>query len=153
MELPPGLLHVIGQTHLFTDGVDYVILSIPATQIQEVLRLLDKVPGPFTAWLWDKDELTLVLPVATWELSRPTLEIAEESPLYRLITFDLPLELGLTGYVATLIGKIAEQGVSVFLLSAFARDHVLVPVEDFDRAWEALRSFIRDCRAQEILSD
>lgn len=149
MELPPGLLHTIAQTRLFTDAQTYTILSVPLTQTTEALRFLVQLDEPFSALVRDKDEVTVVLPRAIWDEARPALDAIAESGDYRLITFDLPLDLGLVGYLATLISVVAEQGVSVFPVSAFARDHILVPVDDFDRAWEALRAFIRTCRTKE----
>lgn len=149
MELPPGLQHTIAQTQLFTDARLYTILSLPLTQMGEALRLLMQLDEPFAALVRDKDEVTLVLPRITWDEVRPALEATAESGDYRLITFDLPLDLGLIGYLATLTSVVAAHGVSVFPVSSFARDHIFVPADDFERAWEALRALIRHCRAQE----
>ncbi len=149
MTLPPGLLHVIAETRLFTDGRPYVIIGLPASQLVLASELLMRTRAPFSALLYDKDEVTLVISREAWDLMSAGLEISAISPDYRLITFDLPLDLGLVGYIATLTSVVAERGISIFPISAFSRDHILVPAEDFDRAWEALLSFIQTCRQQE----
>ncbi len=151
MELPPGLAHVLAETHLFTDGMDYVILGIAPTHSAAAHQLAAHITHPFLALLRDKDEFTLVLPLETWEPLRPTLQVTNESPAYRLITFDLPLDLGLVGYIATLAGTLSEQGISIFPISAFSRDHILVPAEDFEQAWDTLRDFVRACQEQNQL--
>ena len=149
MSLPPGLRHVVAQTRLFTDARTYVIIRLPLTQLTEVVMLIRQLRAPLVSLTWDKDELSLVLPAETWEAWRPSFETLNESPEYRLITFDLPLDLGLVGYLALLAATVAEAGVSIYALSAFSRDHLLVPAEDFERAWEALRQLIRTCQAEE----
>lgn len=149
MQLPPGLLHVIAETRLFTDGRPYIIVSLPSTQLAKASELLLHTREPFSALLFDKDEVTLVISREAWELAHWSVDVSAVSPDYRLITFDLPLDLGLVGYIATLTSTVAEQGISVFPLSAFSRDHILVPADDFDRAWEALLHLIQTCRQQE----
>ncbi len=151
MDLPPGLLHILAQTRLFTDAQTYVILSIPRSQATQAARVMMEVDGAFSSLIRDKDELTLILPRGRWEDFRPLLEISGESPDYQLITFDTPLDLGLVGYLATVTSALAELGISIFSISAFSRDHILVPAEDFDRAWEGLRALIRACKDQEAV--
>lgn len=149
MALPPGLRHVVAQTRLFTDAQNYIIVRLPGNQISEAAVLLKQVHSPLISLTWDKDEVSLVLPAEVWESLRPGFKILNESPEYRLITFDLPLDLGLVGYLALMVAAVAEAGVSVYPVSAFSRDHLLVPTEDFEPAWEALRHLIRSCQAEE----
>jgi len=134
---------------LFTDARDYVILRTAPDQAGAAEALFSKLDEPFSALVRDKDEVTLVLPVDVWEKEQPFLDVLDESTNYRLITFDLPLELGLVGYLATMTSTVAEEGVSIFSVSAFSRDHIFVPEEDFERAWDALRALIRSCQTQE----
>lgn len=140
---------MLAETRLFTDGETYVILRLPLHQHAEAARMLKGHEGPFIAMVHDKDEITLVLTTQLWETVRPGIEATEESPDYRLITFDLPLDLGLVGYLATLTAALAEAGISIFAISAFSRDHILAPAEDFDRAWDTLRDLIRTCQVGE----
>lgn len=149
MQYPPGLRHLLAKTKLFTDAKDYVIMRLPVDQVKEAARLIAQTSRPFTAMLRDKDEVTLVLPRADWGLLDVTVDVSEASPDYRLITFDLPLELGLVGYLATMSSTVAEAGVSIFPLSSFSRDHIFVPAEDFQCAWDALRELIQTCQLAE----
>jgi hypothetical protein len=149
MEMPPGLLHVLSQTRLYTDEREYVSLSVSLDDSYEGMALVTEASGPFLAAVVDKDELTLVLPMEVWETLRENLPGVQETPGYRLITFDLPLELGLIGYLAILTNVLAEAGVSLLAFSAYQRDHLLVPEADFDRAWTALTEFLASCREQQ----
>ncbi|MBN1876190.1 MAG: ACT domain-containing protein [Anaerolineae bacterium] len=158
MELPPGLIHTIAQTRLFTDGQVYTILRVATGQAQDAIEVLEELlrigpSAPFFALVRDKDEISLVVPLEVWRSLRPMLSIVDESPSYRLITFDLTLDLGLVGYLAILSHELATAGVSIYPISAFSRDHIFVMENDFDRAWKVLRDFIRSCQGQEMLSD
>jgi len=149
MQLPPGLRHILAETKLFTDAKDYVILRLPTTEAAMAAELIATIEHPFVGMTRDKDEITLVLPGEIWAEQSPMVEVFEESPDYNLITFDLPLDLGLVGYFAILANAVAEAGVSIFPVSSFSRDHIFVPVEDFDRAWNALRELIHACQIEE----
>ena len=50
-----------------------------------------------------------------------------------------PLDFALTGVLHALLTPLAEAGVSVFTISTFDTDWVLVPVNDADRAAEEWR--------------
>jgi hypothetical protein len=154
MVLPPGLTHIFAETHLFTDAQSYVILHVALDQAQAVEQVLaqnDALSSStlFSAFIRDKDEVTVLLPFNTWERLKPMLSVVDASSGYRLITFDISLDLGLVGYMATLTAVLAEQGISIFAISTFSRDHIFVQERDFDRAWEALSHLIRTCQTQE----
>lgn len=148
-KLPPGLLHILAQTELYTDDRAYVIVHVPLEARFEATELFAKLSSAFSTAVVDKDQLTLVLPEDAWDEVRDGLDVTEVSEGYRLITFDLPLDLGLVGYLATLSSVLAEAGVSIFAASAYQRDHLLVAEPDFERAWDALESFIAECREEE----
>ena len=57
---------------------------------------------------------------------------------WRLLTVRGPLEFTLTGIMAALAGELAAAGVSLFAVSTYHTDHVLVPAADLDRAIKAL---------------
>jgi uncharacterized protein len=52
---------------------------------------------------------------------------------------DGPLDFNLTGVLVTLLTPLAEEGISVFTLSTFDTDWILVRTADADRAEEAWR--------------
>lgn len=70
-------------------------------------------------------------------------DVAPESehshPGWRLLTVRGPLEFDLTGIMAALAGELAAAGVSLFAVSTYDTDHVLVKATDLARAVKALR--------------
>ncbi|MBN2007419.1 MAG: ACT domain-containing protein [Anaerolineae bacterium] len=107
---------------------------------------------PFSALIVDKDEITLWVTTDLWESAKPIATAVEVSPPYRLITFDITLDLTLVGYMAAITSVLTEAGISLMTVSAFSRDHVLVAENNFERAWNALSVWIQQYRAQEIKS-
>ncbi|GLY49332.1 ACT domain-containing protein [Lentzea sp. NBRC 102530] len=59
---------------------------------------------------------------------------------WRLLTVRGPLEFTLTGIMAALTGELAAAGVSLFALSTYDTDHLLVKQTDLGRAVKALRA-------------
>jgi uncharacterized protein len=80
------------------------------------------------------DELSIVCPSE----HAPGSETAQ--PGWRLLTVRGPLEFTLTGIMAALSGELAAAGVSLFALSTYDTDHLLVKSGDLGRAVRALRA-------------
>jgi uncharacterized protein len=78
------------------------------------------------------DELSLVLPE---EARRPEWQ-AETG--WRALRVDGTLDLALTGILAALATPLAEAGVSLFAVSTFDTDYLLVRERDLDKAAVAL---------------
>jgi len=57
---------------------------------------------------------------------------------WRLITFDMVLPFGLVGFLAAVAGALARDGISLFALSAYTTDHILVRDFDLTRAEASL---------------
>ncbi|KOV84309.1 ACT domain-containing protein [Nocardia sp. NRRL S-836] len=80
------------------------------------------------------DEVSVIAPSS---FALPA-ESAEKG--WRLLTVRGPLEFTLTGIMAALAGELAAAGVSLFALSTYDTDHLLVKQADLERAVVALRA-------------
>jgi hypothetical protein len=125
---------------LFTDEVVYTLISLPPTAIWAGAGIMADLGEAFSAVIADKDEVTLVLPLDAWQDYEKRLPNARQQGEFRLITFDIELDFDLIGFMAIVSRILADVGVSILPFAAFARDHVLVPVEKFQIAWDALES-------------
>jgi hypothetical protein len=88
--------------------------------------------SPFFAITRTDDELSLVL-AATVEIESDKSETG-----WACFKLDGPLEFGLVGIMAGIAGTLAEVGVSIFALSTFDTDYILVKREQARTAREAL---------------
>ncbi len=64
---------------------------------------------------------------------------ARVEPDWRALSVVGPLDLSLIGIIGSLTTLLAEAGVSVFVLSTFDTDHVLIKEDAMDMAIDALR--------------
>ena len=110
---------------------EYVVLRL-AADAPVPAALLDPTDG-FVSITRTADELSVVCPA---DLAVPA-DLVERD--WRLLTVRGPFEFALTGIMAALSGALAAAGVSLFALSTYDTDHILVKDADLDRAIDALR--------------
>ncbi len=91
---------------------------------------------PPLACLWSvtrtKEELSIILP----EENTPSGWQAE--PGWRGLMVQGPLDLDLTGVLASLAAPLAEAEVSIFAISTYNTDYILVKENDLEKAKRAL---------------
>ena len=103
--------------------------------------LSQKPENPFSALIVDKDEVSLLLQSDLHQEFAKRLRQAEVSEqVYRLITFDAPLEPTLVGFIARISAVLADAGIPILTFAAYSRDHILVPAEYFEAGMWALRT-------------
>ena len=64
---------------------------------------------------------------------------------WRALKVEGPLDFALTGILAGLAGALAQAGISLFAISTYDTDYVLVKEKDLDKAVEALRAAGCEC--------
>ena len=107
---------------------DYTVCRLPAGTTPPVIDAAGLVSITSTP-----TEVSIVCPTT----HAPETEDAH--PGWRLLTVRGPLEFDLTGIMAALAGELAAAGVSLFAVSTYDTDHVLVKATDLERATNALR--------------
>ena len=96
--------------------------------------MLDGEPGPLACVVRTAEELSLVCaPGRAPDGSRV------EGP-WRVLRVAGTLDFALTGVLHALTAPLAAAGISVFAVSTFDTDYLLVPAPDATRALEVLRA-------------
>jgi hypothetical protein len=131
---------LFAQCQFYNDPRDYAVISLPARAIMAAAGVVAEYGEAFSVIIADKDEVTLVLLAEAWP------DFAERLPghrvasdVYRLITFDLELDMSLVGFMALISNALADAGISILPLAAFTRDHLLVKSDQVESALAALR--------------
>lgn len=125
----------------------FTLVSINRKE-EEKARLLLQDLEAFSSVTFDHAEVSLVLRSDRWaELKGGFRDFEEEGP-YRLITFDIVLDLSIVGFMAVVSAKLAEASVSIYALSTFLRDHILVKSGDAEKAVDVLRGLVEGCRGE-----
>jgi hypothetical protein len=95
------------------------------------------VPAPSAGALWSvtrtADELSIVCPLADAPAG------AEVERGWRALQVAGPLDFGLTGVLAAIAARLADADVSIFAVSTYDTDYVLVREAALPAAAEALR--------------
>ncbi|MBX0325491.1 ACT domain-containing protein [Halomicroarcula sp. F13] len=112
------------------DGATVVV----ADGVYAVCRTDDPDPDAF-ATIQDDSETTVVVD----EASPTVAEAVEVDRGWRRLTFDVTLPFDLVGFLSVVASALADADVSVFVVSAYSTDHVLVKASDLDRATQTLR--------------
>lgn len=124
---------------LFSDNQDYLFIQLPAKAIMAAAGVIAQIGEPFSALVVDKDEVSLIIPVEALDDFKERLpQYQAAGKAYRLITFDVELDLSLVGFMAVVSRALADAGVPIMTFAAFSRDHIVVPADQFTVAMAAL---------------
>lgn len=135
-------------------------------QLQEILRnckvyvwrrhfVIIKARRPYPeafANIIDKKEITVVMDQNQFlESSENEMENSDFIKMekdWRIMTFGLDLPLDQVGFLAEVANVLAEAGVSIFILSTYSSNHILVKEKDRKGAEERLR--VLGCTIEEM---
>lgn len=84
----------------------------------------------------DKKEITVIV-------DQTKIDSADEGETmkdYKIITFDMVLPFSLVGFMAKVSKALADEGISIFVISAYSTDHLLVREKDLPKAVDALEN-------------
>lgn len=124
---------------LYTDNKLYILLRLHPRAIIVAASVMAELSEPFSALIVDKDEVTLIVPADALTAFTSRLRDYQVSEAqYRLITLDVALDPALVGFLARVSAALAAAGVSILPYAAYTRDHLLVPSEQFEKAWNTL---------------
>ena len=132
-DFAPPLRAALAAAQVVVGPDELALVQLPRPLAPRVAPVVSALPG-FWSLTLDDLELTLVLPTADWQKLAPSWPEATVARPYRLLTFDLPLPLDLVGFLAAVSAALAAKGLSIYALSAFTRDHLLVRAEDLPAA-------------------
>ena len=105
----------------------------PGAVVPAWASLDDRALGPLHAVMRTGTELSVVCPAA-----RVPADVRAERG-WRALVVAGPLDFALTGVLASIATPLADAGVSIFAVSSYDTDHVLVRAAQVARAVEALR--------------
>jgi hypothetical protein len=128
---------------------DLVLASVPLSNLPALLHDVAPHLVGFSAIVVERDEVSVTIARTTWS----SLPIAKRSTAvagpYRAITFDLPIDLGVTGYLLPAAERLAAAGVSIVVQATFQKDHLLVRASDAAKTLEVLGRLVEDARSLE----
>ena len=145
MALDENIRRLLAETEITLHPDSFMIVSIDRSEDDKARGIIADL-DPFSSLTFDVAEVSLVVKAEDWAVLRKRFEEYREDGPYRLITFDIVLDLSIVGFMAVVSRRLANEGVSIYALSTFLRDHILVKEGDCAKAVEALRSLIAETR-------
>jgi len=140
-----NIRRLLAETEITVHPDSFIIVSIDRSEEAKARSLLVDL-APFSSLTFDVAEVSLVVTESEWSSLRNGFKNYQEEGPYRLITFDIVLDLAIVGFMAVVARRLTDEGVSIYALSTYLRDHILVKEGDCGKAVEALRSLISESR-------
>lgn len=145
MALDDNIRRLLAETEITVHPDPFTIVSIDRSEEANARSLLFDL-APFSSLTFDVAEVSLIVKENEWSSLRNRFKKFQEEGPYRLITFDIVLDLAIVGFMAVVSRRLADEGVSIYALSTYLRDHILVKEGDCEKAVKALRSLIAESR-------
>ena len=145
MRIGDDIRKLIAATEVVLYPEPLMIVSVSRDEEEKARRLMEDLE-PFSSITFDVSEVSLVLKTEEWDDLKENFHDYEEEGPYRLITFDIVLDLAIVGYLAVISRILADAGISIYALSTYLRDHVLVKESDAETAVNVLRGLIAECK-------
>lgn len=123
----------------------YVLVSLPTSSLPQAAAIVARCMGTFAALVMERDEVSLTVPEEVW--STQTLKASAQDGPYRVVTFDLSVNLDVFGFFAPAAVALANAAVSIVPQSAYLKDHVAVHEKDLNTTVTVLKKLIEDCRS------
>lgn len=142
----PEMVLVFASTTLKLHDGDYALVSLPLSMKEKALDSF-KFLDPFTTVSVDTEEVSLILRDSDWQEIKEGFGEHEYEAPYRVITFDIVLDLSLVGFLSVVSAILAEEGISIYAVSTYLRDHILVKSSDVEKTINVLKSLIQRCKA------
>lgn len=145
MRIGDDVRKLIAATEVVLYPDPLMIVSVSRDEEEKARRLMEDLE-PFSSITFDVSEVSLVLKANEWDGLKENFHDYEEEGPYRLITFDIVLDLAIVGYLAVISRVLADEGISIYALSTYLRDHVLVKESDAETAVNILKELIEECK-------
>jgi len=94
-----------------------------------VIKSRKPYPNAFAS-ITDKNETTVIIEEGKYKEEDA---IAIEKG-WKILTFDMTLPFGLTGFMAAVSKVLADANISIFAISAYSTDHILIKETDLKKA-------------------
>jgi hypothetical protein len=136
---------ILSQTMVKEHREDYSIVYIDPGEDEEARTVLRNLK-PYSSITYTVDEVSVVLRSMDWENLKENFRVYKVEGPYRLFTFDIVLDLSIIGFLSVVSTALADSGVSVYAVSTYLKDHILVKKRDAARALSVLNGLISSAK-------
>lgn len=142
LSIPPPLMGLFANTSLDVPAEEFVVASVSLGDWPKLPDLMKAMGGSFLSFSLDPDEITVVTTNENWMSVGSRLATSRVEKGYKLIRMSAPLHFDVVGYLLTVCQAMYDKRISLYAISTFHRDNILVKRENLDAALGALRELI-----------
>ena len=104
---------------------------------KETFAIIKAKKSNFNAFanIIDKNEITVIIDQLKY-IPENVIEVEKD---WKILTFDMVLPFELVGFLAKVTKVLTDEKISIFAISAYSTDHILVKKKDLKRAKEKLK--------------
>ncbi|MFQ3646699.1 MAG: ACT domain-containing protein [Anaerolineae bacterium] len=148
--MPSDAEKILAQAAFSLHPDEFLLIRLPPAAVVAAAAVVAELADPFMALIVDSRELTVILERESFDEYAhrlPSAEVADTS--FRLLTLEQPLNSDLVGLMAIMARVLADAGISLLALSAYAYDHLFVPAQQAEAALSALEEFQASLRSSQ----
>lgn len=141
-----SVLSLLKQTKVEVSVETYFIISLRDEDFRRLLEspeLSPRMTSPFMIFK-DKWEVTLILDETDYQTCRHAIREAKVEGGWRILSFDLVMDFNVVGFLAEISRILAEADISIFAISAFSRDHLLIKQDNLAKALKVLGEYVEE---------
>jgi hypothetical protein len=134
---------ILAETRVKEHPDDYSIVYIDPRQETKARTLLHDL-RPYSSVTYTNEEVSVVLRSSDWAKLRAEFPWYKEEGPYRLLTFDIVLDLSIVGFLSVVSTALGDAGISIYAISTYLKDHILVKKRDAAKAISVLNGLVSD---------
>jgi len=141
-----NITELLKKTRVEVSSETYFIVSLRDEDFRRLLEnpeLSPRMTAPFMIFK-DKWEVTLILDETDYKTCRHAIREAKFEGGFRLLSFNLVMDFNVVGFLAEVSRILAESNISIFAVSAFSRDHLLIKQDDLAKALKVLGEYVEE---------
>ena len=147
VEISGDMKKILAKTMVKEHPDDFSIVYIDPQQDEKARTLLRDLRH-FSSITYTSEEVSVVLRSGDWVDLRGNFPGYKEEGPYRLLTFDIVLDLSIVGFLSVVSTALADAGVSIYALSTYLKDHILVKKRDAPLAVSVLKGLISEAKSE-----
>lgn len=140
------LKDLFAKTKLVVLPEEFLIICISKEHLVKAKQKISEFEDSFFSFVNEKDEITFILSQKNWQQISVDFNNAKIEKDYKIITFDIPLEWNIVGYLAEITKLLSKNKISVGVVSTYSKDHILVKKENVNKTLETLQKLIEECK-------
>ncbi len=133
---------LIAATSLRIHPQKFSLISCPLSYSTLVKQRISDIDNPFWSVTISEEEISLILPSNTWQIHNSYFPKAKAEDDYRVITLDVATGWTVSGYLAKILSILTQENITIGIISAFSRHHLIIRSKDLLQTIDTLNKNI-----------